>query len=233
MSFVPKPKWAAGAIALAVLCFSGSVFAAPTPMPLQITSFGAPTLQIPNRFTVTADINNALKGTVVLSGVATTLDVIVPQGGYNGQTSGVVYDTNGVDVTSDLGPSIVSTLVAAYEQAAANQGISSAPAVQAQNYGNHFEPARMATERTTGDLQRIMDQGNLTEDQSRRLDAAVRDLHLFRESVDNGNFDRDRLDHAMQDIEFVMNNAQLNGGQQNELREDLDRLRDLSDRFGQ
>jgi hypothetical protein len=117
-----KLKWAAGAIALAALCLSGSALAAPTPAPMpQITT--APALQIPGGFTVTTDINNALKGTVVLSGIPTTLDVIVPPGGYNGQTSGVVYDTNGVDVTWSLGPAIVSDLVAAYVQAATNEGI--------------------------------------------------------------------------------------------------------------
>jgi hypothetical protein len=117
MFFLLKPKWAAGAIALAALCFSGSVLAAP---------ISAPGLQIPGGFTVTTDVNNALKGTVVLSGIPTTLDVIVPPGGYNGQTSGVVYDTNGVDVTWTLGTAIVSDLVAAYVQAAINEGISPA-----------------------------------------------------------------------------------------------------------
>jgi hypothetical protein len=113
-----KPKWAAGAIALAALCFSGSALAAPQSAPV-------PALQIPGGFTVTTDINNALKGTVVLSGIPTTLDVIVPPGGYNGQTSGVVYDTNGADVTSTLGTAVVSDLVAAYVQAAINEGIPS------------------------------------------------------------------------------------------------------------
>jgi hypothetical protein len=113
-----KPKWAAGAIALAALCFSGSALAAPAPVPMPQTA-----LQIPGGFTVTTDINNALKGTVVLSGIPTTLDVIVPPGGYNGQASGVVYDTNGNDVTSNLGPAVVSNLVAAYVQAATNEGI--------------------------------------------------------------------------------------------------------------
>jgi hypothetical protein len=120
-----KSKWAAGAIALAALCFSGSALAAPTPAPRpQIAT--APVLQIPGGFTVTTDINNALKGTVMLSGTPTTLDVIVPPGGYNGQTSGVVYDTNGNDVTWSLGPATVSDLVAAYVQAATNEGISPA-----------------------------------------------------------------------------------------------------------
>jgi hypothetical protein len=118
-----KPKWAAGAIALAALCFSGSVFAAPKPVPIFSS---APSLQIPGGFTVTTDINHALKGTVILYGEPTTLDVIVPAGGYNGQASGVVYDTNGVDITSTLSPATVSELVAAYVQAAADEGISPA-----------------------------------------------------------------------------------------------------------
>lgn len=125
MFLLLKSKWAAGAIALAALCFSGSALAAPTPVPMpQATA--APALQIPGGFTVTTDINNALKGTVMLNGVPTTLDVIVPPGGYNGQTSGVVFDTNGTDVTWSLGPAVVSDLVASYVQTATNEGISPA-----------------------------------------------------------------------------------------------------------
>ena len=104
-----------------------------------------------------------------------------------------------------------------------------APAIHAQNDRDMHDRARFATDRAIGDLQRVMNDGNLTGDQSGRLDAAMRDLHQFRESVDNGNFDRDRLDHAMRDIDFVMNNGRLNDRQRNELREDLHRLQDLRD----
>lgn len=92
---------------------------APTPAP---TAAPTPTPQIviPANFSVTPDINNSLKGTVTYNGQLTSFNVIIPSGGYAGQTSGVVYNSQGQDVTALLGSANVQTLVNAF-QAAQNQ----------------------------------------------------------------------------------------------------------------
>lgn len=78
-------------------------------------------LVIPNPFVVTSDINGAVKGTVQINGVATSLDVILAN---IGQPTGVVWNTQGADVTASLPAGVLAPLVAAYQQAAQNAGLS-------------------------------------------------------------------------------------------------------------
>ena len=78
---------------------------------------------------MTGDINGAVKGTVQINGVATTLDVILAN---IGQPTGVVWNTEGADVTASLPAGLLAPLVAAYQQAAQNAGLSGiVPAFQA------------------------------------------------------------------------------------------------------
>ncbi len=90
---------------------------APPATPATPAPSSTPTIVIPANFSVTPDINGAYKGTVTYNGQPATLDVILANAG---NTSGVVWNANGQDITSILGPANVTTLVNAY-QAAVNQ----------------------------------------------------------------------------------------------------------------
>ena len=81
------------------------------------TTAATPQIVIPANFSVAADINNSYKGTVTYNGSPATFNVILANAG---QSSNVVYNSSGADVTSLLGPANVTTLVNAF-QAAVNQ----------------------------------------------------------------------------------------------------------------
>jgi hypothetical protein len=88
----------------------------PVPVPAPVPVVAAPQpLSIPSNFTVTPDINGAYKGTVLINGVPTTLDVIIAN---IGQPSGVVWNTDGTDVTNMLPAGVLGPLTLAYQQAA-------------------------------------------------------------------------------------------------------------------
>lgn len=92
----------------------------PQPVVTQPTA-ATPVIQIPGNFTVAPDINNSLKGTVLYNGQATALNVIL---GNVGNPTGVVWNTQGEDITGILGPSAVNQLVAAFQNQANAQQIT-------------------------------------------------------------------------------------------------------------
>ena len=59
-----------------------------------------PAIIIPAGFTVTPDVNNSWRGTVTYNGSPATLNVILANAG---NSSGVVYNSDGQDVTAHLG----------------------------------------------------------------------------------------------------------------------------------
>jgi hypothetical protein len=73
-----------------------------------------PTIVIPAGFSVVTDINNSYRGTVTYNGTPTSFNVILANAG---QSTGVVFNTSGTDVTALLGPANVTTLVNAFQSA--------------------------------------------------------------------------------------------------------------------
>lgn len=107
------------------------------------------------------------------------------------------------------------------------------PAVRAQGEmpREMHERARWLTDRTTEDLQRFVHRDNLDPQDRQRLDAALHDLHAFRENVGPGHFDREVLTRAIDNIEAVANHASLGEHERTTLHEDIHRLRDLRDHW--
>jgi hypothetical protein len=87
---------------------SGSSTATGVTPPTTPVTAPTPVVQFPANFSVTPDINNSLKGTILYNGVSVTLNVIL---GNAGQASGVVWNSQGQDVTSSLGPAVVTQIV--------------------------------------------------------------------------------------------------------------------------
>jgi hypothetical protein len=83
----------------------------------------SPAIVIPAGFTVTPDVNNSYRGTVTYNGSPATLNVILANAG---DSTGVVYNSAGTDVTALLGAANVATLVNAYQIAANNLAIGGA-----------------------------------------------------------------------------------------------------------
>ena len=81
----------------------------------------SPAIVIPAGFTVKPDVNNSWKGTVTYNGSPTTLNVILANAG---NSSGVVYNSAGADVTALLGAANVATLVNAFQQASNTYTVS-------------------------------------------------------------------------------------------------------------
>jgi hypothetical protein len=74
----------------------------------------SPAVVIPAGFTVIPGANNSWQGTVTYNGSPTTFNVILANAG---NSSGVVWNTAGTDVTALLGAANVTTLVNAFQQA--------------------------------------------------------------------------------------------------------------------
>lgn len=72
------------------------------------------TLVIPQNLLVTPVINNGLQATVVINGSNAVIAVIPANAG---QTSGVVYNSSGTDITSMFSPTQVQQLVSAFSLA--------------------------------------------------------------------------------------------------------------------
>ena len=102
---------------------SSATAAAPATTPASSTSTqtpaapapaASPAVVIPAGFTVTPGTNNSWRGTVTYNGSPTTFNVILANAG---NSSGVVWNTAGTDVTALLGAANVTTLVNAFQQA--------------------------------------------------------------------------------------------------------------------
>jgi hypothetical protein len=93
---------------------------ATTQTPAAPAPAASPAIVIPAGFTVTPDVNNSYRGTVTYNGSPATLNVILANAG---DSTGVVYNSAGTDVTALLGAANVATLVNAYQIAANNLAI--------------------------------------------------------------------------------------------------------------
>jgi hypothetical protein len=98
---------------------------ATTQTPAAPAPAASPAIVIPAGFTVTPDVNNSYRGTVTYNGSPATLNVILANAG---DSTGVVYNSAGTDVTALLGAANVATLVNAYQIAANNLAIGGAVA---------------------------------------------------------------------------------------------------------
>jgi hypothetical protein len=108
-----------------------------------------------------------------------------------------------------------------------------APGAKAQEReergGDMHERARIAVERTDDDLQRFVHRENLSDRYRDRFEAAMKDLHEFRDAMARGHWDdgRQRLDRAIENIQFVADNARIGEHERDTLREDIRSLRDI------
>jgi hypothetical protein len=93
----------------------------PTSTPTTTATTSVPAIVIPANFSVVIDVNNSLRGTVTYNGTPTSFNVIPANAGAS---TGVVYNTSGQDVTALLGPANVTTLVNAFNAAAASEKVS-------------------------------------------------------------------------------------------------------------
>jgi hypothetical protein len=88
----------------------------PTTAPVTV-----PGLQIPSNLSVTPNVNNSLSGNVLLNGESVNLSIITKN---QGQTSGVIYNTAGSDITSQFTPAQQQQLVQAFLLAPSGSGTS-------------------------------------------------------------------------------------------------------------
>jgi hypothetical protein len=102
------------------------------------------------------------------------------------------------------------------------------PTAFAQDF---HESARKAVMTTNDDLQRFVHRDNLTEDQRGRFDTAMREMHEFIDDASAGRWEhgREHLDHAIENIEFVADNASIGNRERDMLREDIRHLREVRD----
>jgi hypothetical protein len=69
---------------------------------------------IPTNVHASPDINSSIKGTILINGSATTVNVIP---GRVGNMSGVIYDASGQDITSNFTPDQISAISNAFSSA--------------------------------------------------------------------------------------------------------------------
>ena len=86
-----------------------------------------------------------------------------------------------------------------------------APSVHARELQELRERVRDGVQRTDKDLGTLIHRDKLNDQQRERLDAAVKDLQELREAVTTTKWEgeRDRLEHAVQNIDFLVKNAQI------------------------
>ena len=94
---------------------------------------------------------------------------------------------------------------------------------------------RDGVQRTDKDLGTCVDRGKLNAEQQQRLDAAVKNLHEIRDGVENGKWTDDRplLEHAADDIDFLVKNAAIDDSNKQTLGIDLFTLRSILDAWKQ
>jgi hypothetical protein len=85
-----------------------------TPVNTTIGSPPAAAFAIPTNVHASPDINSSIKGTILINGSATTVNVIP---GRVGNMSGVIYDASGQDITSNFTPDQISAISNAFSSA--------------------------------------------------------------------------------------------------------------------
>lgn len=82
-------------------------------------------------------------------------------------------------------------------------------------------------ERVLGDLDQARDNGRMDEGARSHLNQASRDLEHFRDNWANGNFDGDRLDDAIHNIDHVIGSDRIDGRDRDALTQDMKELREF------
>jgi hypothetical protein len=102
---------------------------------------------------------------------------------------------------------------------------------QAREQADFRERAKHAVERADKDLSASIHRDNLDADQRAKFDAAVKDLHELHDAMEAGKWEGglEKLDHAIDDIDFVVKHAPLGEQEKTTLGIDLYTLRDIRD----
>jgi hypothetical protein len=105
------------------------------------------------------------------------------------------------------------------------------PPAHAREQEDFHQKAKLAVDRTDNDLQKYVHRDNLNDAQRGKYDAAMKDLTEFREAAAKNQWDgeRERLERAIDEIEFVVKNAKIADQERTTLEIDLYTLRDVRD----
>jgi hypothetical protein len=76
------------------------------------------------------------------------------------------------------------------------------------------------------DLNRTAANRRLDEHERKHIDSALRGLEEFDRRLAEGNFDKDRLDHIIENINHLANADRVRGRDRDILLDDLNALRD-------
>jgi hypothetical protein len=112
---------------------------------------------------------------------------------------------------------------------------SGALSATAQDYPqSRFERQESPVNQTIHDLERLARRtGNFDSGRERaRYDNAIRHLSQFQNRLYRGDFDRDRLDQGISDVQNVVDHNRLGDRQRNRLWADLSTLRTFRSRHG-
>jgi acyl-CoA reductase-like NAD-dependent aldehyde dehydrogenase len=105
------------------------------------------------------------------------------------------------------------------------------PGAHAREQQDLRERVRDAVQRTDKDLGNFVHRDKLNEQQRDRFDAAIKDLRELREAVAGGRWEgeRERLERAIDNIDFVAKHAPIDEGDRQTLGIDLYTLRVILD----
>lgn len=105
------------------------------------------------------------------------------------------------------------------------------PAAHAREQQDLRERIRDGVQRTDKDLGNLVHRDKLNDQQRDRFDAAVKDLHELREAVTSKRWEdeRDLLERAVENIDFLTNHAPIDEGDRQTLDIDLFTLRVILD----
>ena len=112
-------------------------------------------------------------------------------------------------------------------------GLSTAPQVQAQDNPYRYNPEhRRPVEATMRDLQDIGAQNTFSNHERERYDNALRHLSEFSERLhERGQFDKDKLDQAIEDVQNVVNHNPMPEMARRTLQRDDNELRRLRQHY--
>jgi hypothetical protein len=105
---------------------------------------------------------------------------------------------------------------------------------QAQ-YGprERYEPRSVSglVDRVHADLNRSYEGWRFSQEDTRRLNHAEKDLHDFAKKWYRGRFDKGELDEAIESIQHVVDNNRMPERQRARLYDDLEQLRDMREAY--
>ncbi len=100
------------------------------------------------------------------------------------------------------------------------------PAIQAQGY-RYNQEHRRPVDATIRDLQWIASNNTYSRKENERYDNAMRHLSQFEERLQQGRFDKDKLDEGIGDVQHVLDNNPMHGRAREVLTRDVWELRRL------